>query len=657
MRCKQQVTSILNRPNTFQKEIELLTSNWSKVIAKANSFVENHQNNSTMKNIKSLVKLNLLLLLTIGGHAFSTAQSSSTKMNLATEHLVREDGTHWTIEEAMSTYGLKGLSVAVFENYEIAWTKTWGVKDVVSNDKIDENTAFCTASISKPVTATLFAILEEKGLIDLKAPVSTYLKRWTLPESELTIGITITLEHLLSHTAGTSQHGHKDLYEGDHIPSLMQSLNGEIPGGNSKLEFLTTPGTEWRYSGGGYVIAQLAVEDHLGKSLVDLAEEHLFSPLKLKNTTFKQPNEAGFLSNIAKSHNRNGQIIRTGIQISPQLAPSGLWSTPTDLAMFMIEIQKALNEDNTKVISTQVAKRLTDIVTLKIMGGWSLGWERRFNFGNYDWFSHGGSNGGMGGHIYATMTGGNGIAFFGNSGNTIRIPILNSFRNSIIKAHAWNIPLDRTRYKTIPQNIAKEVKGNYSSVLFGEIVPIEYVDGRLFAKDFDGGRRLELFYLGNKTFKVDQSNRIIRFNAINPADNLKYMTILMQNGVETNVEYALKKIGDKLPFEYLQENNYEKAVEAYKKEKSINSNSQFLSESVLNRTGYQELAKKNYDLAFSIFKINTILYPESANVYDSLGELYLLTGNRQQALINYKKSLELDPNNEQAKEIVIKLLK
>lgn len=610
-----------------------------------------------MKKLKYRIIIVLILFLVFNSCNSPQKINPEERINASIQNL-EHNGSLLSVQEAMDSLGLKGLSVAVFENYKMSWTKTWGVKDVVSNEKMDENTAFCTASVSKPITATLFAILEEKGLIDLKAPVSNYLKRWKLPESPLTAGIDVTLEHLLSHTAGTSQHGHKDLYAGDTILTVVQSLNGEIPrsNSNSELEFLSTPGTWWGYSGGGYVIAQIAVEDYLGRSLVNLAEEYLFSPLKLKSTTFIQPNEpAFFLSNIAKSHDRNGKIIRDGIQISPQLAPSGLWSTPMDMAIFMMEIQKALKGMKTKVISKEVAHRVTDIVTTKVMGGWSLGWERRFGFGNHDWFSHGGSNGGMGGHIYATMEGGNGIAFFGNGGNTQRIPILNSLRNSIIKSHGWTLPLDKSTYKVIPRDIGNMVKGNYSSVLFGEIVPLEFKDGRLFARDFDGRQRLELFYLGNKTFKVDQSKRIIRFDAVNPDDGKKYMATIIKNGVHTEIDFGLRKISDKLPFEYLLENNYEKALEAYKEEKSNNPRSGFLSERTLNNTGYQELAKKNYDMALSVFKIYTILYPESANAFDSLGEFYMETGHKEEALINYKKSLKLNPKNENAKEIITKL--
>ena len=84
----------------------------------------------------------------------------------AVNGLQQKTGSVQSVEQAMKTGGLKGLSVAVFEDYRIVWTETWGIKGVDDQQDIDEETAFSTASIAKPVTATLLAILEEKGLID-----------------------------------------------------------------------------------------------------------------------------------------------------------------------------------------------------------------------------------------------------------------------------------------------------------------------------------------------------------------------------------------------------------------------------------------------------------------------------------------------------------
>lgn len=116
------------------------------------------------------------------------------------------------VKKKMEEVKLHGLSVAVFENYQLTWVHQWGIKAAGSPDQVDENTAFSTASISKPVTALLCARLEEKGLIDLDESITKYLKRWQLPKSELTKDIEVTWLHLLSHTAGTSQGGFADFF-------------------------------------------------------------------------------------------------------------------------------------------------------------------------------------------------------------------------------------------------------------------------------------------------------------------------------------------------------------------------------------------------------------------------------------------------------------
>ncbi len=606
-----------------------------------------------MKRIKLLLLLPFFFTsLTI--YSQSVKPDSKAKMEMAIQNLTLNDGTIRSVEKAMAEEGLPSLSVVVFENYKIAWSKTWGVKDLISKEPIDENTAFSTASISKAITATLFAILEEKELIDLGAPVSNYLKRWQFPDNEFTEAVDITFNHLLSHTAGTTQHGFKDFYEGDEIPTLVQVLEGGSLPGTSKMDVDFLPGSWWRYSGGGYVIAQMALEDHLGAPLADIAEKHLFGPLQLQNTTMKQDGEKGFLKNVAKAHNENGEVY--GIPICPQLAPSGLWSNPTDMAIFMIEMQKALKGLKTEVISTEVAKKVTGIMTTKVMGGWSLGWERRFSFGNRDWFSHGGANTGTGGHIYATMKGGNGIAFFGNGPNGIRIPILDQLRNSIIKSHGWEAPLkDKDKAKPIPAKITSKVVGRYMSV-FGEIIKVEEENGKLMIKNMTGIPSRELVFIGNNRFVVEEMIGQIRF-LTHPQNGELYIARTRKDVKE--IDYAFSKLakGEKLPNEYLQENNYEKALQSFQKWKRISPRSMIVDEGMINSMGYQELRRKNYELAINIFKINISLYPTSANAHDSLGEAYMLSGEKELSIHHYRKSLELNPANDNAKKMLDKMKK
>ena len=107
-------------------------------------------------------------------------------------------------------------------------------------------------------------------------------------------------------------------------------------------------------------------------------------------------------------------MISGGLPICPQTAPSGIWSTPADMTRFLIEMQNALRGAETKVISKAVAR----LVTTEVRDGFGLGWALFRRFGNRSWFSHGGANTGTGGYVFATLSGGNGITFFGN-GQTV----------------------------------------------------------------------------------------------------------------------------------------------------------------------------------------------------------------------------------------------
>lgn len=565
------------------------------------------------------------------------------------------------VEKLMTENNLKGLSVAVFEDYKIIWTKQWGIKANDSKDRIDKNTAFSTASISKPITALLCVILEEKGLINLDDPISKYIKRWNLPESEFTKGVEVTWKHLLSHTAGTSQSGFEDYYTGDSIPNIVESLQGKLlPREKKPIEFLFKPGTDYSYSGGGYVIIQLALEDHLGKPLSEIIREHLLEPLNLKNSSMIQPNENNFLNNIAKVHNHSGAIIKTGIPITPQVAPSGLWSTPTDLAIIAIEIQKALTEKGNTIISTSVAKKVTEIATMSGPRGWSMGWQRSIGWGNQEWFSHDGSNTGVGGELLATMENGNGIAILANGDKPNRFPLMSYVKNEVINSLNWNIPFNKKKVKEIPLNLAKAISGYYTEILYGynrsgnvKIVADNkqmYLISPVFKQEI-GVEKCRMYYLGENTFKVNNYPNLIQFN-INKNGVLEGITIFKDKADENKLKIPLTKI--RTPetelTEIFSENKFEEAVAKFNELKLKYPSVNF--ENALNTLGYSFFNAKKNKLSIQIFSLNCKEYPMSWNTYDSLGEIYEATGNFKLAKENYQKSLELNPSNKSAVEML-----
>jgi len=424
------------------------------------------------------------------------------------------------IEEKLEKYKLPGFSVVVFENYKIVYSKQFGQKSANSSEKINENTAFSTASISKPITALLCFILEEKGLIKLNEPIGKSLKRWHLPKSKFTENNSPTWKQFLNHTAGTTQSGFEDHYEGEKIPTLEESLLGKIPRYDKEIEFTFEPGTDWQYSGGGYTIIQMALEDTFNKPIAELAKEYIFSPLGLKNTTMIQPNEKGFLTNIASVHDKDGKVIKTGLPITPQVGASGLWSTPTDLAKIAIEMQNALLNKNNKVISHNVAKKATAVTALKnAVGGWSYGWQKSFGYNNYDWFTCNGSNTGVGGTVMGTMKDGNGFAFLANGEKPNRFPVMGATQKTILSVMNWEGKTMNEKTQEIPASLKKQLIGTYDDFLFAQGMETKIIEknNRLYVESelldhFKGKNDNELVYLKNGLFKITDYPNLLKFD-------------------------------------------------------------------------------------------------------------------------------------------------
>jgi CubicO group peptidase (beta-lactamase class C family) len=456
------------------------------------------------------------ILILIG--LISNCQTSSKVVSINTNYNFLTDSL--MIEQQQTQHKLAGFSLVIFENYQIVYSKQFGVKSVNSNEKLDENTAFSTASISKPITAILCHLLEEKGLINLDDPIDKYLKRWHLPKSKFTENISPTWKQFLNHTAGTTQHGFEDYYEGDTIPNIKQSLLGQIPRYDKEIEFLFTPGTSWQYSGGGYTIIQMALEDSLKKSIAELAATYIFTPLKLKNTTMIQPNEKGFLTNVALVHNANEKVIKTGLPITPQIAPSGMWSSPRELALLTIEIQNALRNKNNKVISHTIAKKVAEVTALKdAVGGWSYMGQRSFGYNNYDWINCSGSNTGVGGDIFATLNDGNGFVYLANGEKPNRMPIMNQTKKRILALMNWDNKAVKEQFQPIPESLKQQLIGAYDDFLYGQGMETKIIEknNRLYVESpildhFKGKNENELCYLKNGLFKIIDYPNLLKFD-------------------------------------------------------------------------------------------------------------------------------------------------
>ncbi len=164
-------------------------------------------------------------------------------------------------------------------------------------DAVNRETVFPVASMSKWVTAVGVMQLVHEGRIDLDAPVARYLTRWTLPASPFDLN-GVTVRRLLSHTAGlTDGLGFGDYRLDERVPSLEESLRAPraSTGLPTAIVVAAEPGSRWQYSGGGYLILQLLVEEVTRQPFGAFMQRTVLHPLELSCSSFEStppPNAA-----------------------------------------------------------------------------------------------------------------------------------------------------------------------------------------------------------------------------------------------------------------------------------------------------------------------------------------------------------------------------
>ena len=186
-----------------------------------------------------------------------------------------------------------------------------------------------------------------------------------------------------------------------------------------------------------------------------------------------------------------------------------------------------------------------------------------------------------------------------------------------------------------------------------ETVEVYFEDNKLLMK-WRGKDKIAPMNLGDETFFMKEMNEKFKF-LINPVDSIQYIALIPKEKTDT-IRYDFRKleIGEDVPSTYLKNKEYDKALASYLAIKEKDSLNVFIYESNFNSLGYRQLREDNFTEAIEIFKINVALYPESANVYDSLAEAYFKNGDTIQAIDSYKKSIAIDSGNRRAKNFIEK---
>jgi len=218
------------------------------------------------------------------------------------------------------------IALALLENGRVArtWQASYG-------RPVDSSSLFQVASMSKWVTAVGVMHLVEQGRIDLDAPISRYLKRWKLPPGKFD-NDGVTVRRVLAHAAGlTDGLGYLGFAPGQTPQSLPASLTRAADaqsGADGIVRVRIAPGTAWRYSGGGYTMLQMVIEDVTGETFNDYMRKTVLVPLGMTHSTFVDPDTA----HLAEVYDAEGH--ETYYRKFTALAAASLYTSIDDMTRF-----------------------------------------------------------------------------------------------------------------------------------------------------------------------------------------------------------------------------------------------------------------------------------------------------------------------------------
>lgn len=458
------------------------------------------------------------------------------------------------IPQLLNDFNVPGTAIAIIENGEVILKKGYGFADVKNEKKVTTSTGFNIGSISKTVAAWGVMKLVQEGKIDLDEPAEKYLTRWQLPDSEFDAN-GVTVRRLLSHTAGLSLHGYPGWSPQDELPTIEESLNGKN-NGPGRVELIMQPGTRWKYSGGGFTILQLIVEEVTGQKFEDYMQTEILIPLGMNNSSYSIDEK--ILKASSKEHDQFGEVI--DFELFTAQAAAGLHTTIEDFTKFAMASLYDNDNNRQQVLSSSTIKDMMKPAPAS-NGRYGLGYGLDSIQGtSVTLRGHGGANTGWHAYFKVDPDKNDGFIMVTNGG--------------------------------AGHNIYRQI----------------FCDWVKWKNQVSMGNRCEI--------RIPIANKLKQ--------------IIEKEGVS---------------------NLADKYVEL-KTEEQRNYN---FSENQLNNLGYYYLNKNENDIAIAIFKINVDAFPNSSNVYDSYGEALLKKGKSEEAIENYKKSVELNPGNENGIKVLNEL--
>jgi hypothetical protein len=359
--------------------------------------------------------------------------------------------------------------------------------------------------------------------------INTILTSWTLEGGNLTADQPVTPRTLTSHTSGLGDaFGFPGYDPSEELPTVIQIFEGHELSNVGPLFMERRPYEAYEYSGGGVTLMQQALEDARGRPFAEVMQEQVLGPIGMTRSSYQQPIAPQHDRNAARAHGRDGESMGAKWHVYPEMAAAGLWTTPTDLARFAVEVQRSVRGESNRVLSRTMAR---EMITPVGVGSFAVGFGLE-KMGEGWYFQHGGANWGFRCTLLAHTVKGYGLAIMTNADQGSAVA--NEISRRIQVAYGWDSmaepvprgyapPVERTEIE-LDLDVLERYVGTYELERDpGERIVVTLQDGALYAEP-NGENRFPIFPESETEFFLRVANVQLTFT-MDAAGEVTQMTI------------------------------------------------------------------------------------------------------------------------------------
>lgn len=359
-----------------------------------------------------------------------------------------------SIANRLSEYNIPALSLAVINHGKIDWSDTYRNANFPEGQLLDCSSIFQAASLSKSVTFLAALRMHSANRIDLDKNIQEYLKDFIVPQGKQTDENPVTFRNIFSHTSGINPGGYQGYTRNLAMPSDLDILRGSTGVNSPAIEVIAPPNETLAYSGGGYTLAELALQDIFNEEFSNIMQKWILAPIGMNYSEFTQPLSASDSNRVAKGYNQSGELIEGGWKNYPEQAAAGLWSNSMDLAKFLIEIYKAY-QGNSSIFSQSDIRSIISHERDGHVYGFLL--KRS---GDDISITHYGGNAGYRTGMTLSLTSGNGLVYLINSDNGGALG--NELLLSASQVYDWkHFKQTNVQRKQVEPEVLQELAGKY----------------------------------------------------------------------------------------------------------------------------------------------------------------------------------------------------